>query len=466
MSIAILFFLLCVITSGMLFRKVLFFNTPFYFGVYRVSINFFWGVTFIILLLQLFQLLGLPLNKQILRIILIIPLVMVLAYWVYHLLICKNWSGKWLQNGLFPFKAWNYQQQILLVIILLQLMMLFLMVINLPLLGWDGWGAWLVKSKVWYVKGLHVTFTTVIEWYQHASSYSNLSANYPDGFSLIHYALSLFSGWSEREIKIFTWWAFVFFIVCFYRSMSLAIDSRTFKLYVCLILACIPMFRYHIYSGGYVDLWLAVYILLSLSAAQYYVVKPNRVNFIRLLVLLSMLVALKLEGIVWMLLFIMSFFIISISARNRWLLALLCLLVALIWYLSGGFGMETPLGYMQLTPDLFQFGHYVSYEFLFHDSTAAMFVALFLSRNWFVIWYFLPLVLILMWLYRKESLVNIASVFFLLGLLFIFFLFYLTGASEWADNFTSVNRIFIHITPVYLFLLAILFYRQWLKKKC
>ena len=46
--------------------------------------------------------------------------------------------------------------------------------------------------------------------------------------------------------------------------------------------------------------------------------------------------------------------------------------------------------------------------------------------------------------------------FLALGYAFLFVLFFLTDAAAWAENFTSVNRVLLHIVPVTVAWLSLL----------
>ena len=443
----LLLYILCVFSAGLLLRFVLRLEDFSAFSMYRFCVSFFWGLLVHIGLLQIIQISGWQPTSAEIRWLLLLTAGIMPAVLLWRML--KKRSLAWQ----LPLDVhWSRLNYLGFVIMAIQLAVLLWMVLVLPLIGWDGWAAWLVKAKVWYGSGLDSAFTNVFSWQSQQGIYSNLSAYYPEGFPLVHLAAAVFTGWDETAFKILTWVFWLCFLPCFYHALRRLDVSQTMALWSTVLLVSIPMFRYHVYSGGYVDLWLAVYLFLCFSAAQSFILKPDRYTFIRFLILLMALVLLKLEGIIWVLLVIGTFALASLSHRNRVRVIVVSVLLLATWFVFGGFTLNTPLGIVQITPQMFQIGDYVNYALAFNNSSQAMFEALFLSRNWLLIWYFLPVVLWLSFRYHNRSELLMLSVFMVLSVVFILGLFYLTGASKWAENFTSINRVVLHVVPVYLLL--------------
>ncbi|WP_395375052.1 hypothetical protein [Marinicella sp. W31] len=457
----LLLYILCVFSTGLLARYLLRLEDFSAFSLYRLSVSFFWGLLVHIAFLQIVQLLSLNPSHAQLRVFLmlvaaIMPLLML--GWFFRNRTVVSWK--------VPIDFyWCRLNYLGLGIIAIQLSVLLWITVVLPMIGWDGWAAWLVKSKVWYYTGLDAVFTNAFSWQSEQGVYSNLSAYYPDGFPLVHYAVALFAGWDETSFKILTWFMWLCFLPCFYHALRKLDVSQTMAFWSTVLLTCIPMFRYHVYSGGYVDLWLSIYLFLCFSAAQSFILKPDKYTFIRFLILLLALPLFKLEGMIWMLLVVATFALASLSSRNRVRVVVGSVLLLALWFVFDGFTFNTPFGLVQITPQLFQIGDYVNYALAFNDSSQALFEALFVSRNWLLIWYFLPLVIWLAFRYHKRSELLMLSVFLVLTVLFILGLFYLTGASKWAENFTSINRVVLHMVPVYLLLGSALLFQQMQERR-
>ena len=83
--------------------------------------------------------------------------------------------------------------------------------------------------------------------------------------------------------------------------------------------------------------------------------------------------------------------------------------------------------------------------------------ALFLLSNWSLLWYLAPAIALLHGRGLRGAPGLQALAWFLgFAFLFLFFLFFFTDASRWAENFTSVNRVLMHVVPLTVILLTML----------
>jgi hypothetical protein len=82
---------------------------------------------------------------------------------------------------------------------------------------------------------------------------------------------------------------------------------------------------------------------------------------------------------------------------------------------------------------------------------------LFLMPNWSLFWYLAPLIVLLRWrdLRRVPALAGLGW-FLAFGYAFLFLLFFFTDAAAWAENLTSINRVLMHIVPITLVWLTLL----------
>ena len=77
--------------------------------------------------------------------------------------------------------------------------------------------------------------------------------------------------------------------------------------------------------------------------------------------------------------------------------------------------------------------------------------------NWHLLWYLAPLVIALRWRVLVQDRCARSLGALLAGCaLFLFVLFFFTDAAAWAENYTSANRLVLHIVPAMFSLLALL----------
>jgi cell division protein FtsW (lipid II flippase) len=82
----------------------------------------------------------------------------------------------------------------------------------------------------------------------------------------------------------------------------------------------------------------------------------------------------------------------------------------------------------------------------------------FVLANWHLLW-FLTLVALAAAIpgLRAERWRRIAAMFVGSCLLMLFCLFFFTDAQRWAEQYTSINRVFLHFVPVLLFWIVTVF---------
>jgi hypothetical protein len=96
-------------------------------------------------------------------------------------------------------------------------------------------------------------------------------------------------------------------------------------------------------------------------------------------------------------------------------------------------------------------------ELGWHPVGGAMLASLFTLPNWHVLWYVLPLLVVL----RRRFLVldrpaRLLGLFVLLQFIALFVLFFFTDAGAWAADYTSANRLILQLVPgVFVFIAAL-----------
>jgi hypothetical protein len=82
--------------------------------------------------------------------------------------------------------------------------------------------------------------------------------------------------------------------------------------------------------------------------------------------------------------------------------------------------------------------------------------ALFLLSNWSLLWYLAPAIVLLHGRALRGA-PGLQALAWLLAFafLFLFFLFFFTDASALAQNYTSANRLVLHLVPTMFSLLAV-----------
>jgi hypothetical protein len=333
--------------------------------------------------------------------------------------------------------------------------------IALPTLTWDAWNAWLAKSKAWYHAGHFVAVLDFEPWRDAApgTAITTTAPAYPQALPRFATWLASAAGhWSEPAVHAawpLAWLAMG--LACFgYLGMAGARALPATLAAAALLL--LPIVTAHAALAGYADLWLAAIVLLAAAHLTRWFAHRGWRDAVAALLFALLATTVKLEGAVWSACLVAAAVLAWLPPRLRWsALALPPLFLLAVWIFGGvtlplpGLGMirfewgqiELPvLGAMRLAwrPVLDEFA-----------------LALLLLPNWSLLWYLAPLVPLLRWraLLRQRELAALGG-FLALGYAFLFLLFFFTDAAVWAENFTSINRVLMHIVPATMLWLTLL----------
>jgi hypothetical protein len=162
--------------------------------------------------------------------------------------------------------------------------------------------------------------------------------------------------------------------------------------------------------------------------------------------------AIKLEGMVWMLVFAAIVVLDLVPRRWRWhavlglgVTAMLCVFVA------------NEAGSIHLTWSQIEIPSLGTFALAWHGVGGAMAESLFTLPNWHLLWYVLPVLLVLRRRrFREDRAACLVGLMLLIDFALLFVLFFFTTASAWAQDFTSANRLILQLVPSVFVLAAVL----------
>lgn len=337
---------------------------------------------------------------------------------------------------------------------------LVLQAVALPTLAWDAWNVWIGKAKAWYFAGALQPIVSFDAWIAAApgEALNTIAWNYPDALS--RHALWLTSAagtWSEGSIHL-AWplaWA-ALGLACF-GYLGSAGCRTSLALAATTGLLTLPMLTAHAALAGYADLWLAAVLMLAALHAARALQQRHARNIAAALLFAALLPAIKTEGGVWLGCLIGAALLTVLPARVRWLglgSGLALWLLALPW---GGLRVPVPgLGLARLGWAEIEMPRYGTLPLTLRPVLDEFAQAMFVLPNWSLLWYLAPLLIALRWRALLATRERVAlGLFLALGYAFLFVLFFLTDAAAWAENFTSLNRVLLHIVPISVAWLAL-----------
>jgi len=333
-----------------------------------------------------------------------------------------------------------------------------------PLYPWDAWTTWGVRPQVWFEFKSLVPFVDAATWlttdHSRTTVYLLEAWHYPPAVSLIQLWMSLGYGQWHDSVANLPWLLCGFALgLGFYGQARLWTGKPLLSLVFTYLLLSIPLLNAHVALAGYADLWMAtVYSLAAIALLQWLLTRDRTQGLLALALGLACALV-KVEGVVWFLT-LLPVAITALTPR-RYRIGLLLLLVGLLmlWFWNDGFSATLPgLGTIYLQPERIEIPYLGRFDVAYSPNWEPFLDNFFVLGSWHLFWYaMILLVVVALPKIATDRLLLICSAVVGSGLAMLFFLFVMTEAREWAAKYTSINRLFLHITPLLMFYGLILF---------
>ena len=334
-----------------------------------------------------------------------------------------------------------------------------------PLYPWDAWTTWAVRPRVWAEWQQWVPFVGPKQWLANpsASVYTIYAWTYPYTVPLLSLWSALaYGSWNETATNLPWLGAVLALSLGFYGQARLWGVTPLIALIFTWLLLSLPLLDTHVALAGYADLWLATVFGLAMIACLQWVRDGDRRQGVLALLLALACPTIKLEGTVWLLLFLPVLLVARL--QKKWLLALTGLMLILVgaWWLAGGVEFSIPgLGAFRLTPTLIEVPYLGRFALGYRGSWNPVWMNFLVLANWHLLGYLLLLTLgvagISAFKYGTRRWQAAGLVFVGSSLFALFVLFFLTDAQLWAEQYTSINRVFLEFVPAFLFWILTVF---------
>ncbi len=327
-----------------------------------------------------------------------------------------------------------------------------------PLYPWDAWATWAVKARVWAELGALVPFGDAAAWAEDRA-YPLAAWHYPGTVPLIQVWLALGAGgWDDVWVNLAWPGCLGALGLAFYGQARNWGFNPLSALTGTWLLLSLPLLNVHTLLAGYADLWLAACHGLAAMALLLWLRDGDRRQGGLALLCLLALPLLKLEGTVWLLTFVPPLVVAVLGPRRGLLVGVGALAVFLAWYGLGGLVWEPAWpGRIEITPERLVLPYLGVFNLGYREVGWAFVRNLYLLENWHLLWYLAPLLLVVTarrWIADRVLLTGAVLLFS--GALMLFVLFFYTDASQWAAQYTSLNRVLLHMVPALVFYLLVL----------
>ena len=323
-----------------------------------------------------------------------------------------------------------------------------------PLYPWDAWDTWVYRAKIWFYQGELVPFYPPGK--VPPGGYELEAWDYPLFASLVPLwpAVAL-DHWSETLIGLPGWTTALAIALGLYGAARLLALPPPWSLLIASVYLSIPLVNSHMALPGYADLWMSGFAGLGLVLLLI----PTGRGFQSLgLLLLTASLFIKKEGIVWL---TVGLIYLAIAHRPRWALAILLLLGTVIWLIPQASVHIPFLGTWGWADHQLLLGKWGSYSLAFQDVNLPLFKSFFLQGSWNLLW-LAAACAFLLGLIRLKNPQYARPLLMLLCLAApLFVIFFLSSQSQWARDFTAINRLPLQVLPAWLMSCVLLLWRPW-----
>ena len=331
-----------------------------------------------------------------------------------------------------------------------------------PLFPWDAWTTWTVRPKVWSELRQWAPFVDPQRWVNDPAGalYTIEAWNYPDTVPLLALWPTLaFGAWNETVANLPWFGAALALGFGFYGQARRWGAPPLIALLSAGMLLSLPILDTHVALAGYADLWMAAVFGLAVIAFFQWLWGGERRQGVLAVLLAAACPLIKLEGAVWLLLFLPA--LLAVWLRG-WPLRLLAGGVAVLgigWWAVGGVAFGVPgLGELQLRPQLIQIPFLGRFNLGYRGTWEPVLKNFFVLGSWHLFWYLmLAAAVAAVPGLRAERRRRIVAVFIGSCLSALFVLFFFTDAQYWAEEYTSINRVFLEFVPAFMFWVVTVF---------
>lgn len=377
-----------------------------------------------------------------LNIALTLTLLIVLGIWAGRGMPWRDWRmGKdW--HGLAGWHRAAFAG--LLGLVAIRLGGLGLEVIWQPLFPWDGWSQWATKARVWYEIGHLAPFVPQDIWLQGGSAYYDRASHYPPAIPLLQVWMSFGLGrWDDALMNLPWLMGAIALALAFYGQARQWGIAPLFAMMFTYFLLSLPLLDSHVALAGNADLFMgAVYGLAAFAFFHWARSRDTWQGAMAIFMGLGCML-IKQPGIGWALTLLPALWVAL--APRAGLIGTLILgalaLIALLFFGQGGFSL---LGY--------------NLEFKFTPVWAPLWENLAILDNWHLLFYLVAAALLLSLPRLFAPAYRAMTIVVSVALVFVLFIFFFTHVSAWVEDYSTVNRALLHLVPMLLFYVMVLFW--------
>lgn len=314
-----------------------------------------------------------------------------------------------------------------------------------PLFPWDAWSQWATKARVWYELGHLAPFVPEDAWlHAGGSAFWDRAPHYPPAIPLLQVWTSMGLGRWDDALMNFPWLlAAVALGLAFYGQARLWGVAPLPAMLFTWFLLTLPMLDTHVALAGYADLFMAAAYGLAAMAFCHWARTRGRWQGAMALLFAAGAMLVKQPGIAWALTLLPALWV-ALAPRTGLVAAAVAgtLLIVALSFAQGEhirlLGYNLHLSYSPAWEPLWR-------------SLASV-------DNWHLLFYLAAGALMFSLPRLLAPSLRAMTVLVAAAFTFIAISFFFTQASAWARDYTTINRALLHLAPLLLFYVMVLFH--------
>ena len=331
-------------------------------------------------------------------------------------------------------------------------------VLHRPVFPWDAWQTWMYRSKAWFYLGNVVPLDSAVAWEQGkaTATYNTFGAAYPKFVSVIAlWAATALGQWHEPLVNLPTLFCGVTLALAFYGQCREAELPKWSSALGAYLLVSIPLIGSHLALAGQADIWQTCFTGLGFVSLLWGIVRGSNWHTGLGLTLILLGIAIKSEGLVW---FAVALALLAITTRPRFsaMLALLAATIASLAWIGGIHYMDLPVvGGLGIADGRIHVPAIGSFRLMQFDLWDDYWVNFYESSTWHILWPMLVTCALGLVAMRRGPLRQAIASLILLLITAQLSIFLFTEQGLWAEDWTAINRLPMHMVPVLIFALLL-----------
>lgn len=336
---------------------------------------------------------------------------------------------------------------------------LYLITINLsikPLFAWDAWATWSVKARTWFELKQMVTFVNQATWLESKdnSLYVLDAWHYPDTVPLIQTWVALMiNRWDDSLVNLPWLFCLVAMGSGFYGQLKQLNIPPIFKTIGLYLIISLPLINTHAALAGYADIWLSAAYTFTMMALVQFLVTHSKTQFGLTLLSSACVALIKTEGIV-LLSAIVPLLLVTKAPSST------LKRIVIIFFVSLVITIITVVVFSPIEINIPYLGRFL---IAYHSVWDAVIINYFQLPSWHLLIYLVTAGLLYASCLKSLSLQQRKLILIPSAVLlsYLFVLFFLTQNYTWAQKYSSINRITLHLLPSILFCLFLIFDKRF-----